>query len=160
MIWVDTLIAVNLSSLRLCFFYSWVVWEAFVESRSGKWKGKQDVRKPHLPGPSKLHQEAGYHLSGWEPGWEAHTRCSQCIMKNSTSSPPMTGTSRKCQVETPSSLCVPTARGRTAKTAEESRCLPAPPLGVHSLCGLSVHRRLECRQSEQEDLTQPSTLVI
>lgn len=31
MIWVDTLIAVNLSSLRLCFFYSWVVWGAFVE---------------------------------------------------------------------------------------------------------------------------------
>lgn len=118
------------------------------------------MRKPHLSGPSRLHQEAGYHLSGWEPGWEAHTRCSQCIMENSTSSPPMTGTSRKCQVETPSSLCVPTARGRAAKTAEESRCLPAPPLGAYSLCGLSVPRRLECRRSEQEGLTQPSTLVI
>ena len=33
MIWVDTLIAVNLPSLRLCF-YSWVVWGAgFVEPK-------------------------------------------------------------------------------------------------------------------------------
>lgn len=30
---MDTLIAVNLSPLRLCFFYSWVVWGAFVEPK-------------------------------------------------------------------------------------------------------------------------------
>lgn len=155
MIWVDTLITVNLPLLRLCFFYSWVVWGAgFVEPKRIITQVREAERKARCeeaasPGPSGLHQEAGYHLSGWEPGWEAHTHCSLCIMMNSTSSPPMTGTSRKCQVETPFSPCVPTARGRAAKTAEESRCLAVPLIGAYSLCGLSVPRRLECRQSGQ-----------